>query len=80
MSTWYRPEKVVVCTRLAGDHQSGVVLYVIMKRYPYAKATLKGTEGTWSANERKVWFQAAALSRTQGEGVVPGGGPESHPG
>ena len=67
MSTWYQPEKVLVCVRLAGDHQAGVLLYVIMRRYPYAKATLKGTDGTWSANERTVWFKAAGMSRSQGD-------------
>lgn len=64
---FYRPEKVTVCARLAGDHQAGALLYVIMRRYPYAKATLPGIEGTWSANQRAVWFKAAGLSDTQGD-------------
>jgi hypothetical protein len=64
---FYRPEKVTVCARLAGDHQAGVLLYAIMQRYRYAKATLAGIEGTWSANQRAVWFKAAGLSDTQGD-------------
>jgi hypothetical protein len=67
MSTWYRPDKVLVCGKLAGDYHAGLLLAVIMRRYPYAKATLKGTAGTWSANQRKVWFQAAGMSRSQGD-------------
>jgi len=67
MSTWYQPEKVLVCVRLAGDHQAGLLLYVMMQRYRYAKATLEGTPGRWSANRRTVWFEAAGLSRNQGD-------------
>jgi DNA-binding transcriptional MocR family regulator len=67
MSTWYQPEKVLVCGKLAGDYHAGLLLAVITRRYPYAKATLKGTAGTWSANARKVWFEAAGMSRNQGD-------------
>jgi hypothetical protein len=64
---FYTPEKVTVCARLAGDHQAGVLLYVIVRRYQYAKATLPGIEGRWSANLRKEWFKAAGLSDSQGD-------------
>lgn len=64
---FYRPEKVTVCAQFAGDHQSGVLLYVIVQRYRYAKATLAGIEGRWSANPRLVWFEAAGLSESQGD-------------
>jgi hypothetical protein len=67
MSRFYTPEKVTVCARLAGDHQAGTLLYVIMQRYRYGKATLPGLEGRWSANLRKEWFKAAGLSDSQGD-------------
>ena len=68
MRGWYTPQKVLVCVQLAGgDHKAGVLLHEIMLRYPYAKATLPGKDGRWSANTREVWFQAAGLSRNQGD-------------
>jgi hypothetical protein len=67
MSAWYTPLKSVVCNRMAGDLAAGPPLGEIMRRYPYAKATLPGIEGRWSANERKVWFEAAGLNRSQGD-------------
>ena len=65
---FYTPQKSVVCARLAGgDAYAGNLLLVIMERYPWAKATLPGIEGRWSANERKVWFKAAGLKDHQGD-------------
>jgi hypothetical protein len=67
MSTWYQPEKVLVCGKLAGDYHTGLLLAVIMYRYPDAEATLPGTDGVWLACPRSEWFEAAGMSRSQGD-------------
>jgi hypothetical protein len=65
-SRWRTVDKVVVCIALAGnDHQAGVLLHAIVQRWPYAKATIPGREGTWSANTHATWAEATRLSRDQ---------------
>jgi hypothetical protein len=78
MSAFYTPQTFVVAARLVavagdaarptgGDYQAAALLCEIMRRYPYAKATLPGKDGRWSANEREEWFKAVGLTRNQGD-------------
>jgi hypothetical protein len=60
------PNAVSICVLLArGDHVAGLLLYRINFWSRYGKATIKGVEGQWIANDRRWWMREAQLSLRQ---------------